>query len=124
YEHYLNPAGSIQAGFFYKRLTDPIVEGQFSESASLFTGATSNVVRVSQVQNVGSAHVLGFEIGYIQRLRFLPGVMKGAGISANYSYTNSEADGLLGLLRDDTPALLRQAPHTWNISPTFDTKRF
>jgi TonB-dependent receptor len=124
FEQYLNPAGSIQAGFFYKRLTDPLVEGKFSESGSLFTGATTPFVRVTQVQNVGSANVKGFEIGYIQRLKFLPGVMKGAGISANYSYTNSEADGLLGLLRDDSPALLRQAPHTWNISPTFDTKRF
>src|SRR5215475_582487 len=50
--------------------------------------------------------------------------MKGAGISANYSYTTSDTNGLQGLLRDDHPALLRQAPHTWNISPTFDTKRF
>jgi len=76
------------------------------------------------VQNIGSAHVLGFEIGYSQRLSFLPGVLKGAGISANYSWTSSEASGLQGLLRDDKPALLRQAPNTWNISPTFDTKRF
>jgi hypothetical protein len=67
---------------------------------------------------------MGFEVGYSQRLRFLPGVMKGLGISANYSRTSSEADGLLGLLRNDHPALLRQAPNTWNISPTFDTKRF
>jgi outer membrane receptor protein involved in Fe transport len=81
-------------------------------------------VLASQVQNIGSAHVTGFEVGYTQHLRFLPGVMKGAGISANYSYTTSVADGLTGLLRDDHPALLRQAPNTWNISPTFDTKRF
>ncbi len=53
----------------------------------------------------------------------LPGVLKGLGISANYSYTNSGTNGLQGLLRDDNPALLRQAPNTWNISPTFDTKQ-
>jgi outer membrane receptor protein involved in Fe transport len=81
-------------------------------------------VLVSEALNVGSAHVMGFEIGYTQRMRFLPGVMKGLGISANYSRTTSEASGLQGLLRDDQPALLRQAPNTWNISPTFDTKRF
>jgi hypothetical protein len=28
------------------------------------------------------------------------------------------------VLRPDSPALLRQAPNTWNISPTYDTKRF
>jgi TonB-dependent receptor len=128
WEQYLNPVGSIQAGFFYKNLTDPIVNGTFVLSPSQFANSplpvTSPFVKASQPLNVGSAHLLGFEVAYIQRLRFLPGVMKGAGISANYSYTTSQAQGLQGLLRNDTPALLRQAPNTWNISPTFDTKRF
>lgn len=126
FEQYLNPVGMIQAGFFYKDLSDPIVNGQFAESPSLFAsqGANSPYVLVSQIQNIGSAHVLGFEIGYTQRLRFLPGVLKGAGISANYSRTSSGTSGLQALLRDDNPSLLRQAPNTWNISPTFDTKRF
>ncbi|HEY2114065.1 MAG TPA: TonB-dependent receptor [Candidatus Angelobacter sp.] len=128
FEQYLNPVGVIQAGFFYKQLGDPIVNGQFAESPSLFANQpippNSPFVLVSQVQNVGSARLWGFEVGYSQRLSRLPGVMKGLGISANYSYTNSSTDGLEGLLRDDHPALLRQAPNTWNISPTFDTNKF
>ncbi len=124
FERFLNPAGIFQAGFFYKQLSDPIVNGQFPESPTLFPGATSPYVLVSQVQNIGSAHLVGFEVAYQQRLSFMPGVLKGAGISTNYSYTNSSTDGLQGLLRDDHPALLRQAPHTWNISPTFDTRKF
>jgi TonB-dependent receptor len=128
FEQYLNPVGSIQAGFFYKRLTDPIVNGQFDLSPTLFANQPNPVnsafVLAQQPLNVGSANLVGFEVGYTQRLRFLPGVMKGAGISANYSYTNSQTNGLQGLLRNDAPALLRQAPNTWNISPTYDTKRF
>jgi len=128
FEQFLNPVGVIQAGFFYKQLGDPIVNGQFAESPSLFQNQpiapNSPYVLVSQVQNIGSANLWGFEVGYSQRLSFLPGVMKGAGISANYSYTNSRTNGLEALLRDDHPALLRQAPNTWNISPTFDTKKF
>ncbi|HEY6271529.1 MAG TPA: TonB-dependent receptor, partial [Terriglobales bacterium] len=112
FEQYLNPVGMIQVGYFYKQLSDPIVNGQFSESPTLFPGATSPFVLVSQVENIGSAHVQGFEVAYTQRLRFMPGVMKGAGISANYSYTNSGTNGLQGILRDDNPALLRQAPNT------------
>ena len=125
YEHYMNPLGMLQVGFFYKQLSDPIVNGQFAESPSLFANQapTSPYVLVSQVQNIGSAHLLGFEIGYSQRLSYLPSVLKGAGISANYSFTSSTTSGLQALLRDDNPALLRQAPNTWNISPTFDTKR-
>ncbi len=124
YERYMNPLGMLQVGLFYKQLGDPIVNGQFAENPSLFPGATSPYVLVSQVQNIGSAHLFGFEIGYSQRLSRLPGVMKGLGLSANYSYTTSTTSGLQALLRDDNPALLRQAPNTWNISPTFDTKRF
>jgi TonB-dependent receptor len=128
FEQYLKPVGMIQVGFFYKQLSDPLVNGLFAESPSLFANqpvpVTSQYVLVSQVRNIGSAHVEGFEIAYTQRLSFLPGVMKGMGISANYSYTNSGTSGLQALLRDDNPPLLRQAPNTWNISPTFDTKRF
>jgi hypothetical protein len=42
-------------------------------------------------------------------------------LSANYSYTTSVAHGIP--LRTDSPRLLRQAPNTWNISPTFDRGR-
>lgn len=128
YEKYLNPVGALTAGFFYKRLTDPIVEAQIAESPSLFANEaiqpTSPFVLASEVENAGSAWVTGFEVAYTQRLSFLPSVLKGGGISANYSHTASEADGLLGLLRTDSPALLRQAPNVYNISPTYDTRRF
>jgi hypothetical protein len=50
-------------------------------------------------------------------------MFKGAGLSANYSYTSSEAKEV-DRLRTDKPALLRQAPNSWNISPTFDTNHF
>ena len=49
--------------------------------------------------------------------------MRGAGLSANYSYTSSLAKQV-DPLRTDSPALLRQAPNTWNVSPTFDTRHF
>ena len=53
---------------------------------------------------------------------FLPGIFASLGISANYSYTASAAHQIPG--RSDSPPLLRQAPNTWNISPTFDRGRF
>jgi TonB-dependent receptor len=125
FERYLRSGGMFQAGFFYKYLTDPIVNGQslvanYTDPQGISWGETM----VSQVLNVGSAHVMGFEIGYQQHLTFLPGPMRGLGISANYSYTNSQANGLQNLLRTDSPALQRQAPNTWNISPTFDNRHF
>ena len=123
FEQYLKSGGMFQAGFFYKNLTDPIVNGQYIATTWPGVPAGTNTL-VSQVQNVGSAHVMGLEVGYQQHLSFLPGPMRGLGLSANYSYTNSQANGLQNLLRTDSPAMLRQAPNTWNISPTFDNKHF
>jgi TonB-dependent receptor len=116
YERYLKPLGLIQAGFFYKNLTDPIVATQTKPTTGPFAGYL-----VSQPGNAGSADLYGFEIAYQQRLSFLPGRLAGFGISANYSYTTSQAYGIPG--RTDSPALLRQAPNTWNISPTYDRGR-
>lgn len=113
YERYLRPLGLIQAGFFYKNLQDPIVATEARPTAGQYAGFL-----VSQPGNAGSAWLAGLEIGYQQHLSFLPGRFSGLGISANYSYTDSAAKNLPG--RSDSPHLLRQAPHTWNISPTYD----
>jgi TonB-dependent receptor len=116
YERYLTPLGLIQAGYFYKDLTDPITTVLTNPTTGPFAG-----YKVTQPGNAGSAYVQGVEIAFQQRLSYLPGALSGAGISANYSYTTSTARDLPG--RSDQPALLRQAPNTWNVSPTYDTKR-
>ena len=123
YEQYLKPLGLLQAGFFYKRLSDPIYEGVETPITTDQYGHQYNDGNwtVSQPINGKSANVYGFEISYQQHLTFLPGAFSGIGISANYGYTHSNTDGIP--LRSDKPALQRQAPHTWNISPTYDRGR-
>jgi TonB-dependent receptor len=116
FEAYLKPLGVIQAGYFYKDLTDPIIATLARPTSGPYAGYL-----VSQPGNAGSATLQGFEVAYQQHWGFLPGVLGGLGFSANYSYTTSVARGLPG--RSDTPALLRQAPNTWNISPTYDRGR-
>jgi len=120
-EHYLNPFGMIEAGFFYKHLSDPIVPHRCSppDTCNPFPGSI-----VTQPVNAGSAWVSGFEAAYIQHLTFLPGLLGGLGISANYGYTASSTDLGTEFNRPDHPRLLRSAPHTWNISPTYDRGRF
>ena len=123
FEHYLNPFGMISGGLFYKRLTDPIV----TESFVLTNFQPSPVAPVGTYTvtspiNVGRATIAGFEASYLEHLTFLPGKLAGLGISANYGYTGSRASGLPG--RSDHPRLLRNAPNTWNISPTYDRGRF
>ncbi|HWY44564.1 MAG TPA: TonB-dependent receptor [Candidatus Sulfotelmatobacter sp.] len=122
-EHYINPFGMITAGYFYKNLTDPIVSRESIITSGTFgNGACTPTVtcRVTQPLNAGSAWINGFEIAYLQHLTFLPRMLSGLGISANYGYTASRASLGPDFGRSDHPRLLRNAPHTWNISPTYD----
>jgi TonB-dependent receptor len=115
FEHYLKTVGIIQAGWFYKDLTDPIFTVQMTPTTGPFTG-----FRVTQKINGPSGHIQGVEMSWQQHLRSLPGLLGGIGMSANYSYTTSQASFPASFGRTDHPALLRQAPNTWNFNVTYD----
>jgi len=122
YERYLTPLGLIQAGFFYKDITDPIVTNVvFCPLTGCSTPQYAGHF-VATPANGGSAYVTGVEVGFQQHFSYLPGLLRGFGVSANYSYTASQANRV-NPLRTDNPALLRQAPSTWYLSPTYDIGR-
>ena len=127
FEHYLNPFGVITAGYFFKNLTDPIISHTFNNVTTGTFGSstctTTDICRVTQPVNAGSAWVSGFEAAYLQHLTFLPGAFSGLGISANYGYTASRTSFGPDFSRTDHPRLVRNAPHTWNVSPTYDRRR-
>jgi len=129
YERYLTPVGLLQAGFFYKDLSSPVVQTLTNGSDSFCFAAGGFLPNppqpacfVSTPSNGGSAYVTGFEVAFQQHFAYLPGLLSGLGVSANYSYATSQITGV-STLRTDKPALLRQAPNTWNISPTYDRGR-
>jgi TonB-dependent receptor len=118
FEQYLKPLGLVTAGLFYKNIQDPIVYIQ--TNGVQYPGYTESFIQTAPI-NAGSAYVWGWEAAYEQRWSFLPGVLGGLGFSGNNSFTSSSTSGLPG--RSDHPALLRQAPNTWNLSPTYDRGR-
>jgi len=144
YETYLHPLGMIQAGAFVKQLTAPQIPFSIPigiNVANLPAGtlppsllATVESIQQQQVQegygypsvaqyiNGQNAYLYGFEVSYQQHLNYLPGVLGGLGINANYSYTGSQEKGVP--LRTDHPRMIDQATNTWNFSPTYDTRRF
>lgn len=121
YEHYLKPYGVLQAGFYYKQLSQPIyyiLDPHYQGTQyPQFVGDN-----FSYIINGVDAKLYGVEFAYIQHLGFLPGALSGFGISANFSKTGSSSGSLP--LRNDNPALQRQTPTMWNLGPTYDHGRF
>ncbi len=121
YEHYLKPYGEIQAGFFYKQLSQPI----YYLADPYYQGTQYPQYQgdiFDYIANGVNAKLYGVEFAYIQRFGFLPGAWSGFGIMANFSKTGSSAGTLP--LRTDNPALQRQTPTIWNLSPSYDRGRF
>jgi TonB-dependent receptor len=127
-EHFFQPLGILQAGFFYKQLSDPIYP-----TVTLLVAPDPNAgFRLVRSVNGPNAHITGFEASWEQRLSRLPGLMSGFGVAANYSYTTSQVtfpaffspSAAGGEGRIDHPALPRQAPNNWNVGMTYDKARF
>lgn len=119
YEYFLTPLGALRGGYFYKSFTDPIVTLQSSPTTGAYAGD-----RVFQTANAGTAYDEGVEVGFEQQFTYLPGIWRGLGLSGNYSYTTSRAYNVNPTgPRSENPPMLRQAPNTWNLSPTYDYGR-
>jgi TonB-dependent receptor len=126
-EQQLKPFGLIQAGFFYKQLTNPIVTANepCSVSCAAFAniaGVATNVALETQNINGSNANVWGLEFGLQQKYTNLPGAFRGLGLMANYSYNDSHISGLPD--RDDSPSLMGTARHAFNIEPEYEYRRY
>jgi len=125
YEKYLPNVGLLQGGYFYKQITKPIYLQQFLvPAAGSPLSSNPNYVGALAQQEVNGDHayVQGLEVAYQQHLKFLPGYLGNARLDANFTYTNSKNYNLVG--RNDTPQLVGQAPYSWNIGPSYATRRF
>jgi TonB-dependent receptor len=135
-EHYFRPYGILQAGFFYKTLSDAIYSTRNRFSNNTTQCAQYPTCDVLESINGPSGHITGFEASWEQRLAFLPGLLSGLGVALNYSYTSSQVTFPAGFNaatpsasdpnpvgRTDHPSLQRQAPNNYNVGLTYDKKR-
>jgi TonB-dependent receptor len=124
YQHQFKSLGLAEGGFFYKQLSNPIFANYtVIPATSPYYGISGNPVDIqSQNVNGSGAHVTGLEASWQQRFSSLPGGLSGLGISANYTYTASNTEGIPG--RTDTPALVGQAKSSYNLEPSYEYKRY
>lgn len=120
YERYLPSVGMIEAGYFYKYLTNQLFQ-TISQVPNPFPNPITSTVYLNQTQNGSHAHVQGVELAYQQHLSYLPSVLSGLQIDANMTYTESQSFGVPE--RTDVPQLVGQAPWSFNVNPAYETKR-
>ncbi|MDL5047667.1 TonB-dependent receptor [Oscillatoria amoena NRMC-F 0135] len=112
-EHYFGTVGVLSGGVFYKKLSDFIFNRRFDATLDGID------LTVNQWQNGESADLFGFELAYQQNLTFLPGVLNGLSVYANYTYTTSNAS-IEG--RGDV-RLPGQASNVGNFALGYETRR-
>jgi TonB-dependent receptor len=121
FEKYFRTIGIISAGVFYKDIKDFIVIE--TREDYLFDGTTWDTYE--QPINGGNGTIFGFEAAAQRQLDFLPGLWKGFGVYANYTYTTSSVtDFRIEGREDEELSLPGTAKHTLNASISYDSKRF
>jgi TonB-dependent receptor len=91
-EWYLEPAGLLSVGAFFKDIDNPIFE-RFVELEDVdFEGRFYEELFIVQPQNARSGQIFGLEFNYQQQFRMLPGPLSGLGVSLSYTWTDSEAE--------------------------------
>ncbi len=105
-EYYLSGQGLLSVGYFYKHIDDPIYTGTQVGVAGTFAGQALTGVNLVQPLNVDEAEVHGIEANAQIRFTFLPGVLSGFGVAANYAHITGHGRGTI-------PGLT--APRTGNL---------
>jgi TonB-dependent receptor len=111
-EWYFAPAGSLTGGLFYKK-----VKG-FLASGTTVGSYNGTAYDVSTTVNSGDGEVKGAEISYQQFFDFLPGLLSGLGVQANYTYVDSSVSNPFSTPGSNIPEqvpLEKLSKHSYNI---------
>ena len=88
-EWYFAPVGSLTLNGFYKRIKNFFFQDLTTRSITS-NGVTQDVVVRGPANFEGTGKVKGFELAYQQVYDFLPGFLAGLGMSASYTFIDSE----------------------------------
>jgi TonB-dependent receptor len=114
-EYYIRPLGVISVNGFYKDLSD---YRYTLNTVGVYNGVGGAIL--SRPINARKGELYGVELNWQQHLNFLPGVLSGLGVFANYTYTQGHAtfDGTYG--GRSRFALPGQSTHMWNASVFYE----
>jgi TonB-dependent receptor len=89
-EYYFEPAGNISASVFQSNIEDLIYQRTLVPAEEIGLGGEYPGYLFTSWGNRGASfRIRGFELEYRQQLIFLPGVLRGLGVFANYTRTEN-----------------------------------
>ena len=113
-EYYIRPLGLIAVNGFYKDLTD---YRYTVNSTGVYQGLPAIF---SRPVNAREGKLYGVEVNWQQQLSFLPGLLGGFGVFANYTYTKGDAQFDVAYAGRSRFALPGQSKHMWNASVFYE----
>ncbi|MEM8696450.1 MAG: TonB-dependent receptor [Pseudomonadota bacterium] len=117
-EWYPDANSVIAIAGFYKDITNPVFGGSVVLTNASFGGVEFGRVEVSQPRNAGSAELLGFEAQINHQMAYLPGILSGFGILANFAYIDGSLRDVPGR-EGQTLGLFQQPDYIATVAPYF-----
>lgn len=118
FEHYFSSVGIISGGVFLKNIDNFVYT--YTQDEFTDAGYPGETFEYSQQRNGDVAKVYGVEVSVQRKLDFLPKFLKNLNVYANYTYTDSEADGVEGRSK---LALAGAVKNMLNGSLAYETKK-
>lgn len=119
FENYYKSVGVFTAGGFYKDVDNFIYQ---STQLNVLDPQFGQLIELTRPENGGTANVYGFETSIQRQFDFLPGIWKGLGIFANYTFTDSRTSGIEEREGDELK-LPGTARNMFNASLSFETEK-
>jgi TonB-dependent receptor len=126
-EYYFEPAGNLSVGWFHKAIENFIVSGInvgpiAAGTDNGYNGEYAGFMQLT-TSNAGRAIAQGWEFSYVQQFRFLPGLLKGLRLNANFTILNAHGTyaGTTYLRNNQVPGFV---PRSGNLSLSWNYRKF
>jgi len=115
FERYFSATGAVTLDLFYKKLWDALGDSRFTRN---FTnnGSTQAVEITGPVNVHDGGRLSGAELDYETYFRFLPGLLKGIGLQATYTYVEQSGISNTNLVDNPNPLVGGQGSYGAGVS--------
>jgi TonB-dependent receptor len=115
FERYFSAAGALTLDFFYKKLWDALGDSRFTRDLTN-NGSTQPVEITGPVNVHDGGRLSGAELDFETYFKFLPGLLKGLGMQATYTYVQQSGISNTNLVDNPNPLVGGQGSYGAGVS--------